>query len=167
MYPKILVAIDNSALSNRIFQQALDLAKAMQSAMLLVHSLSGEDESSPIPLGHRLDSIYWAPGTEINLETWKAEWRHYEAHSLEQLQQLAGEANAAGVETEFRQLLGRPGKVICTVAQQWDADLIVMGSHGRSGLTEMMLGSVSNYVMHQAPCTVLVLKPPTATMAET
>jgi nucleotide-binding universal stress UspA family protein len=158
MYQKILVAIDNSAISNTVFKQALDLAKAMQSTMLLVHSLSGEDESSPIPLGHRLDSIYWAPGTEINLETWKAEWRHYEAHSLEQLQQLAGEANAAGVKTEFRQLLGRPGKVICTAAQQWDADLIVMGSHGRSGLTEMMLGSVSNYVMHQAPCTVLVLK---------
>ena len=158
MYRKILVAIDNSAISNTVFERALDLAKAMPSNLLLVHSLSGEDESSPIPLGHRLDSIYWAPGTEINLETWKAEWLHYEAHSLEQLQQLAGEANAAGVQTEFRQLLGRPGKVICTVAQQWDADLIVMGSHGRSGLTEMMLGSVSNYVMHRAPCTVLVLK---------
>ena len=158
MYQKILVAIDNSAMSTEVFTQALDLAKVMQSSMLLVHSLSGEDESSPIPLGHRLDSIYWAPGTEINLETWKAEWRHYEAHSLEQLQQLAGEANAAGVQTEFRQLLGRPGKVICTAAQQWEADLIVMGSHGRSGLTEMMMGSVSNYVMHRAPCTVLVLK---------
>ena len=158
MYRKILVAIDNSAISNTVFEQALDLAKAMPSNLLLVHSLSGEDESSPIPLGHRLDSIYWAPGTEINLETWKAEWLHYETHSLEQLQQLAGEANAAGVQTEFRQLLGRPGKVICTVAQQWDADLIVMGSHGRSGLTEMMMGSVSNYVMHRAPCTVLVLK---------
>ncbi len=161
MYQKILVAIDNSAISNTVFEQALNLAKAMQSTMLLVHSLSGEDESSPIPLGHRLDSIYWAPGTEINLETWKAEWQHYEAHSLEQLQQLAGEANAAGVHTEFRQLLGRPGKVICAVAQQWDADLIVMGSHGRSGLTEMMMGSVSNYVMHRASCTVLVLKPST------
>jgi nucleotide-binding universal stress UspA family protein len=166
MYQKILVAIDNSALSNAIFEQALDLAKAMQASLLLVHSLSGEEESSPIPLGHRLDSIYWAPGTEINLETWKAAWQHYEAHSLEQLQQLAGQANAVGIQAEFRQLLGRPGKVICKVAQQWNADLIVLGSHGRSGLTEMMMGSVSNYVMHQAPCAVLVLKSSTATMAE-
>jgi nucleotide-binding universal stress UspA family protein len=166
MYQKILVAIDNSVLSHAIFQQALDLAKAMQANLLLVHSLSGEEESSPLPLGHRLDSIYWAPGTDINLETWKADWHRYEAHSLEQLQQLARQANAAGIQAEFRQLLGRPEKVICKAAQQWNADLIVMGSHGRSGLTEMMMGSVSNYVMHRAPCAILVLKPPTEATSE-
>lgn len=159
MYQKILVAIDSSPVSHAIFDQALALAKAMQAALLLVHSLSGEEDSSPIPIGHRLDSIYWAPGTEINLEAWKVEWQRYEARSLDQLQQFAGQANAAGVPTEFRQLLGRPGKVICKAAHQWDADLIVLGSRGRSGLTELMMGSVSNEVMHRAPCTVLVLKP--------
>lgn len=159
MYQKILVAIDSSPVSPVIFDQALALAKAMQAALLLVHSLSGDEESSPIPIGHRLDSIYWAPGTEINLEAWKVEWQRYEARSLDQLQQFSGQANAAGVPTEFRQLLGHPGKVICKAAHQWDADLIVLGSRGRSGLTELMMGSVSNEVMHRAPCTVLVLKP--------
>ena len=74
------------------------------------------------------------------------------------LQQLAGSANALGITTEFRQLIGSPGRVICKAAQQWDADVIVVGNRGRSGFSEVVMGSVSNYVMHHAPCSVLVLK---------
>ncbi|MGF1516635.1 MAG: universal stress protein, partial [Nodosilinea sp.] len=50
-----------------------------------------------------------------------------------------------------------PGRVICTLAKTWAADLIVVGSHRRKGLSELFLGSVSNYVMHHAPCSVLVV----------
>lgn len=158
MYQKILVAVDNSTFSDAIFQHALTLAQASQGSLFLVHSLSGEEESSPLPMNRQIDSIYWAPGTEINVEVWKDEWQRYEATSLEHLQKLAGQGNAAGIETEFRQLMGSPGKVICKAAQQWGADVIVIGNRGRSGLSELVLGSVSNYVMHHAPCSVLVLK---------
>lgn len=158
MYQKILVAVDNSAFSDAIFQQALALAKSSQGSLFLVHSLSGEEESSPLPIDRRLDSIYWAPGTDINIDVWKDEWHRYETESLDHLRQLAGHANAAGIEVEFRQLMGSPGKVICKAAQQWGADVIVIGNRGRSGLSELVLGSVSNYVMHHAPCSVLVLK---------
>ncbi|QQE67129.1 universal stress protein UspA [Leptolyngbya sp. BL0902] len=159
MHPKILVAIDNSAFSRDIFQEALDLAKASQGCLFLVHSLSGEEESSPLPMQRRLDSIYWAPGTEINLDAWKDEWHRYEGDSLDHLRHLAGKANAMGIKTEFRQLIGSPGRVICKAAQQWGATMIVMGHRGRSGLSELVMGSVSNYVMHHALCSVLVLKP--------
>jgi nucleotide-binding universal stress UspA family protein len=158
MYQKILVAVDNSPLSHAIFSQALELAQAMTATLLLVHSLSGEEDGSPIPMGNRMDAIYWAPGTELNLEVWREEWQRYETENLEQLRQFAATANAAGVKTEFRQLLGNPGKAICKAAQQWGADLIVIGNRGRSGLSELVLGSVSNHVMHRAPCSVLVLK---------
>ncbi|MEB3290155.1 MAG: universal stress protein [Leptolyngbya sp.] len=158
MYQKILVAVDNSHLGEAIFQQALGLAQAHQATLLLVHSLSGEEESSPLPIHRRIDSIYWAPGTEINLETWKEDWHQYEHENLEYLRQLTGKANALGVDAEFRQLVGSPGRVICKAAQQWNADVIVVGNRGRSGLSEFMMGSVSNYVMHHAPCSVLVIK---------
>ncbi|MEO0350033.1 MAG: universal stress protein, partial [Cyanobacteria bacterium P01_A01_bin.15] len=53
---------------------------------------------------------------------------------------------------------------------QWNADLIMMGRRGRSGFSELLLGSVSNYVMHHAPCSVLtvqgVLQPVAAVTAE-
>ena len=158
MYQKILVAIDNGPFSQAIFNHALELAKITQASLLLVHSLSPEDDRSPLPMNSRLDTIYWAPGTELDLEAWKQEWEHYSHESLENLRQFSATANAAGITTEFRQLVGTPGKAICKVAQQWGAELIVMGSRGRSGLSELMLGSVSNHVMHRAVCPVLVLK---------
>lgn len=160
MYTKILAAIDNSPFSERLFNHALELAKAMSASLLLVNSLSSDDENSPLSMGNRLESIYWAPGTEFDLEAWKAEWTRYEADNLNRLQQLAASSNAAGVETEFHQLAGTPGKVICKAAQHWGADLIVVGNRGRSGLSEFILGSVSNYVIHHAHCSVMVVKDP-------
>ncbi len=158
MYTKILVAIDNSAVSDRIFEQALALAQATQAQIMLVHGLSGEEEGSPFPIPAGVEAMYWAPGTEINLEQWRHQWETYETKSLDRLRQFSAIANQAGVNTEFRQVVGVPGKAICQVAQQWSADLIVVGNRGRSGLTELLLGSVSNYVMHHAPCSVLVVK---------
>ena len=49
------------------------------------------------------------------------------------------------------------GWEICQRAKVWQADLIIVGSHGRTGLSELFLGSVSNYVMHHAPCSVMVI----------
>lgn len=158
MYQKILVALDNGPTSDALFAQALELAQATEAALLLVHSLSNQEESSPLPMSGRLDSIYWAPGTEIDLEAWRQAWVRYETESLDRLRGFAATANTAGISTEFRQLVGNPGAAICKAAHEWDADLILIGNRGRKGLAELVLGSVSNEVMHKAPCSVLVMK---------
>jgi nucleotide-binding universal stress UspA family protein len=158
MYGKILVALDHGPASDRLFNEALELAQATDGALMLVHSLSDQEESSPLPMAAQLDTIYWAPGTELDLEAWRQEWVRYENESLERLRHYAATANTAGVPTEFRQLIGNPTAAICKAAQEWDADLILLGSRGRTGLAELFLGSVSNGVMHRAPCSVLVMK---------
>lgn len=158
MYHKILVALDNGPTSNALFAQALELAQATGGELLLVHSLSSQEDNSPLPMSAALDSIYWAPGTELDLEAWRQEWVSYETASLERLRHFAAIANTAGVTTEFRQLIGNPATAICKAAQEWGADLILIGNRGRSGLSELVLGSVSNHVMHRAPCAVLVMK---------
>lgn len=158
MYSKILVALDNSPTSDALFDQALELAQATDSAVLLVHSLSNQDESSPLPMAAQLNTIYWAPGTELDLEAWRQAWTRYENESLDRLRRYAATANTAGVSTEFRQLVGNPAIVICKAAQEWGADLILIGNRGRTGLSELVLGSVSNHVMHRASCSVLVMK---------
>lgn len=165
MYRKILVALDNSPTSATLFAQALELAQATGGSLLLVHSL--QEDSSPLPMAAQLDGIYWAPGTELDLETWRQEWVRYETASLDRLRHQAAIANTAGVTTEFRQLIGNPAAVICKAAQEWGADLILIGNRGRTGLTELVLGSVSNNVMHNAPCSVLVMKAAALSPAET
>lgn len=63
------------------------------------------------------------------------------------------------VPVEPRALVGADGAAIVEVARDCHADLIVMGTHGRSGLSRLLLGSTSEYVLRHAPCPVLTIKP--------
>ena len=60
------------------------------------------------------------------------------------------------IETEVR--LGGPARVIVDEAKEWNADLIVVGSHGRGFLGRLTLGSVSDAIVHHAPCSVLIAR---------
>jgi nucleotide-binding universal stress UspA family protein len=159
-FNKILVAMDASPMSDRVFEQALSLAKQNQASLMLLHVLSGEEEDSPLPIPPNMNDFYWSPGSEITLETWRKQWETFESECLEQLRKCAAKANTAGISAEFRQIAGSPGRTICTLARTWEADLIVIGHRGRSGLSELFLGSVSNYVLHHSPCSVITVKSP-------
>lgn len=74
----------------------------------------------------------------------------------ETVQQLAPAS-----EFEVRLLAGNPGLIICQEARGFD--MIVIGSRGRSPLSELLLGSVGSYVVHHAPCAVLVVGPNAST----
>jgi nucleotide-binding universal stress UspA family protein len=68
-------------------------------------------------------------------------------------------AQALDVDTEIHQKLGsNPGRVICDLARGLQSDLIVVGRRGLTGLSEILMGSVSNYVTHYAPCSVLTVQ---------
>lgn len=158
MFTKLLVAIDHSALTTTVFETALGLAKTASAELMLVHVLSSDEDGSPLPIPPNADTIYWAPGSELNLEMWRQQWETYATEHLKTLQALAATARNAGITVEFQQLPDIPGRAICRLAQTWGADLIVIGNRGRSGLQELLLGSVSNYVLHHAPCSVLTVK---------
>lgn len=158
MFPKILVALDRSPLATTVFQAGLELTKPAATELMLVHVLSSDEEGSPLPIPPNADTIYWAPGSEMNLEIWQQQWETYAAENLQTLQAFAATARSTGINVEFQQLPDSPGRGICQVARSWDADLIVIGSRGRSGWHELLLGSVSNYVLHHARCSVLIVK---------
>ncbi len=144
MYNSILVAIDVFDQRTTVFEQALKLAKMADVKLLLLHVLSRDEIGYPTvpPLG--MDEGYYE------------HWRSFVKQGLDHLKGYAEKAQIAGVETEIHQEIGRPGPVICKVANKKNIDLIFMGSRGRSGLTEAILGSQSSYVMHHAPCSVLI-----------
>lgn len=157
MFSRILVAIDRSEMSQQVFERALWLALPTNAALMLQHVLCIDEwESLNLP-------AYYAPeylflDDEPMRGTYSQQWQTYENECLEDLRSLADQAQAAGINAEFTLNSGRPGAVICKLAQNWKADLIVTGRRGRSGLSELVLGSVSNYILHRAPCSVLVVQ---------
>lgn len=156
MFKKILVALDHSEIGQQVFDQALALAKVTGASLILLHVLSAEEEGSPyLPILSNLD-YYPGLGAQ-NFEYYQKQWESFKNEGLQHLQSFSAQANTAGVNTEFTQNVGLPGRLICQVAVNFGADLIVMGRRGRTGLVELFLGSVSNYVLHHAPCSVQIV----------
>ncbi|WP_289500341.1 universal stress protein [Gloeocapsopsis sp. IPPAS B-1203] len=157
MFDRILVAMDTSAIGKDVFEEALCLATVSHARLMLVHVLSGEVEgSSSVPI---FPTMGYYPGvSDRTLELYQQQWQEMEKYGLELLRSYTQQATAAGITTEFHQCAGSPGRTICRTAGDWKADLIVIGRRGLSGLSELLLGSVSNYVLHHAPCSVLTVQ---------
>ena len=74
----------------------------------------------------------------------------------QELARLAATISDLAVETQV--VGGPPGPAIVQSAQGWNADLIVMGTHGRTGLSRLLMGSVAEHVIRNAACPVLTIK---------
>ncbi len=156
MFAKVLVAIDSSPMSKTVFDKALDLAKTTGASMMLLHVLSYEDGMPNLPTSFGRE--YYTGLSSKALEIYQQQYKEFENQGLKLLQTLASQATSAGIDTEFSQNHGSPGQTVCDLALNWQADLIVMGRRGRTGINELILGSVSNYVLHHASCSVLVVQ---------
>ncbi len=156
MFNKILVAIDHSTISRKVFEAGLSLAKTTGASLMLLHVLSPEDKDYPPPFIY--SGLEYETSAEPILEAYQEKVQKFKQQELQFLQSLTEEATQAGVETEFTQTSDYPGRSICEKAQKWSADLILVGSRGLTGMKEMFLGSISNYVTHHAPCSVLIVR---------
>lgn len=165
MFHKILIAVDSTEIGQYIFDEALSLAKVTNANVMLLHVLSPFDGSYLNPVLLQPSSVYPTLHTEA-VNKYVQQWEQLKQDRLNMLYSLAEKANNEGVQTEFSQNLGDPGRMICEVARNWDADLIIVGRRGRRGLSEFFLGSVSNYVLHNASCSVLTVQGPIPTTAE-
>ncbi len=137
---KILVPTDFSEDSQRTLHVAQSLARDHGAVLILVAAAPPPPPitDSPFP-----NSEY--PGVV--------------AATRRNLDDVAATVTDLPVETHV--LGGEPGPSIVAIANNCDADLIVMGTHGRSGLNRMLMGSVAEYVLRHAHCPVLTMKPGT------
>lgn len=167
MYTKILVAIENNQIGSDVFNEALALAKANNARLMLVHIMSPFDERYVNPISMDPYSFYPALHSEAITQTLK-QWDTLKQEGVNFLTQLCQQAIAQGITAEYTQNIGDAGRLICEIARKRDADLIIVGRRGRAGLSEFFLGSVSNYVLHHAHCSVLTVQGITAaTKSET
>jgi nucleotide-binding universal stress UspA family protein len=136
---KVLLATDGSPASELASEQAIDLATQMGCRLLVVSVLGGSSRPSEAAAGQDL-----TPDSRASL-TSKA-------------QGIVARAKAAGVDASFLVWEGEPGDAIVAAADSESADVIVVGSHGRSGVSRFLIGSVSDYVVRHAHCPVMVVR---------
>jgi nucleotide-binding universal stress UspA family protein len=157
MFKKILVALNNNEIGQQIFEHALILATASNAELLLLHVISPFDDDYLNASAMETYSVYNTPHAH-NVEYYVSQWESLKQEGMEFLTLLNNQAIAKGLTSDFTQELGEPSRIICEVARSSKADLIVLGRRGLSGLSEFFLGSVSNYVLHHAPCSVLTVQ---------
>lgn len=158
MFNKILVAIDDGKNNQHILDEAIRLALASDAQLILTNVVPPFTEIYPEPGYIAAHGYHPTIHGETAVTYYMQRLGALEQQSIELLQSFAKRARTCGVEVEYVQATGSPGYMICKVARNREIDLITIGRHGRTGLAEFFLGSVSNYVLHHAPCSVLTIQ---------
>lgn len=145
MMQHILLATDYSSCAQEALKQAVDLAKALKAKITLLNVFETFFPTPPLP------SAADAPGVYQWLENVKNEERR-------KLRVAAETAEREGVEVAVLFKEGNPSVEIVRCAQEIKADLIVLGTRGRKGLSHVLLGSVAERVARHGPCPVLIVR---------
>ena len=143
-YAKILIPLDGSELSDEATAAALPLAQAFNSEILLLGVLD---------LTAGMYDVYSEAFNPIDL---KAQLEKFLDAALDRAKT---HVEATGIATRRFLRVGVPHEEIAKLSQEEGADLIVMTTHGRKGLTHLLLGSVTEKVIRTTPCPVLVIRP--------
>jgi len=142
----ILHATDFSPASRPAFAKALDMARRERAPLLIAHVLS---PPTPMMTGEG----YVTPSI------WDEITQGYRRTAQKQLDALLSRAKRAGVRARGLLLEGTPAAdVIVRAAKARHAGTIVLGTHGRSGVARMLLGSVAARVVASAPCPVMTVR---------
>jgi nucleotide-binding universal stress UspA family protein len=171
MFSKILVALDQEEACIALFKEAVKLAQVTGAKLMLLSVITPEGKDGlKIPASSGL--VPYTPSvSEAIGEGYHKHLQAYEEQGLEQLRSFSEEAASLSLQAEFTQSFGSPGRVICDLARTWEAnlimidDLIMVGSRQRIGVSEWVMGSVSNYVLSHAPCSALITNRPTSLQA--
>lgn len=157
MFERILVALNTEESYAPIFDRALALAAATKAELYLLGVVDRSNETALPLLAYPGITGYPVAVSEKTWADYEENYKKLKARGERILSELTKEAIAAGVKATFVQQVGDVGDTICDRAQTLQADLVIVGSHGRRGLNELLMGSVSSYVMHRAPCSVMVV----------
>ncbi len=139
MFQSILVPTDGSEPASKAVEQALECGERFDASVHAVFVVD-VDERTPLDIAgsQAVESV-----------------REYGQTVLDAV------ANRAPPDVEVVQSVedGDPREVILEYAKDQGIDVIIMGTHGRQGIDRLLLGSVTEYVMRNAPCSVLVTRP--------
>jgi nucleotide-binding universal stress UspA family protein len=140
----IIAGCDLSVPSDHALERAIGIAQRHGAKIVLVHA-----QASDAPIGE-VDNVILAQLGEVSA-----------AIRAEEAARLAGklaEIHALGLRAAVISRLGAPDEVLAAAAHDEQADLIVVGTHGHTGVSRFLLGSVASATVRRAPCDVLVVR---------
>ncbi|MDX1600437.1 MAG: universal stress protein [Anaerolineales bacterium] len=149
MFETVLVPLDGSKLAERALVPAIQLVKANKGDLLIVR-VPTQMPLAPPAQGFIGAELLWTEQAE--------DIGHTEAATY--LDSIRSEVESQGVAVRTELIGGDPASVIAGVADQRAVDLIVMCTHGRSGFSRWVLGSVTEKVLRMAPAPVMVVRSP-------
>ena len=143
---RVLVPLDDSPMAQTALEQAIE-----------------DYPDADLHLLHVIDFVEagYAVSPDVGMATYMNEWEEAARARADELfedaRETARECDFRGdVETEIE--VGPPARTIVDYAAEIDADYVVMGCHGRAGVSRVLLGSVAETVVRRAPCPVLVVR---------
>ena len=145
MFKRIVVGTDGSETAAEAVRQAAGLAKLAGAQLSIVSAyepvskrrIQSEQEGAPADVQYEI-----GPREDVNLV----------------LEAAAAAAKKEGLEVQTHPVEGGPTDAILNVAEETDADLIVVGNKGMTGARRFVLGSVPNNISHHAPCSVMIVR---------
>jgi len=141
---RILFASDFSKASRKAFTAAVKTAKSSHATLTIVHVLA------PLtPIG---------PDQYIGPDTWQEIDEESRRWATGHLDGLAAKARAAGVRVKAFLVDGQPAKEVTRFAKKLHADLLVIGTHGRTGFAKLLLGSVASHIVATSTCPVMTVR---------
>jgi len=139
---KILIGLDDSKFSGDVIRSVVGQFRTENTEVLVIHVLQPVEPVAPPEMAQG-----YAPELEDQKEP---------AHAL--VDRAAGELRAAGFKTHTAVEVGDVRESILDAAAKWDADLLVVGSHGHRGIQSLLLGSVAESFARGAKCSVEIVR---------
>jgi nucleotide-binding universal stress UspA family protein len=145
VFTRIVVGTDGSDTATEAVRQAVELAKLSNAELSIVSAyepvskrrIEGEKQDAPPDVQYEI-----GPREDVNRV----------------LDGAATTAKQEGIEVRTHPMEGNPSDAILAVAEETNADLIVVGNKGMTGARRFLLGSVPNNVSHHAPCSVIIVR---------
>jgi nucleotide-binding universal stress UspA family protein len=144
LFHRIVVPADFSNCSEEAWALAQRVAESLGSEVVLVHVFVALHPYGDVPIGH-------ADATGQAVESAR-KW------VSEELNKMVARARGKGINARMVMRNGVPHQEIVELAKEESTDIVIMGTHGRSGLSRVLLGSVAERVIHFAPCPVLTVR---------
>ena len=143
---KILIAIDDSSYSEIAANYGFELAKNLHAEVALLHV-----NEVPVTTSYGIDPMLNDPAMVM------PEMIQIQEESSKRLLDRITDSYGTDTTTYKFLKLGSPRDEIIATAEEWEADMIILGTHGRTGLDHFIAGSVAESVVRKAKCPVLII----------